>query len=37
MSLIGRVDLRAVALLLVGAASLGGLFWLDRRALRSSG
>jgi len=37
LSLLGRVDLRAVALLLVGGLSLGGLFLLGRRALGSDG
>jgi uncharacterized membrane protein YdjX (TVP38/TMEM64 family) len=37
LSLLGRVDLRAVALLLVGGLSLGGLFLLGRRALRDVG
>ena len=35
VSLLGRVDLRAVALLLVGGIALGGLFWLGRHMLRS--
>ena len=35
LSLIGRADLRAVALVLVGLLSLGGLFWVGRRALRA--
>jgi len=36
LSLLGRADLRSVALLLVGVLSLGGLFWLGRRALRAA-
>jgi phosphatidylserine/phosphatidylglycerophosphate/cardiolipin synthase-like enzyme/uncharacterized membrane protein YdjX (TVP38/TMEM64 family) len=35
VSLLGRLDLRAVALLLVGGISLVGLFWLGRHMLRS--
>jgi phosphatidylserine/phosphatidylglycerophosphate/cardiolipin synthase-like enzyme/uncharacterized membrane protein YdjX (TVP38/TMEM64 family) len=35
LSLIGRTDLRAVALVLVGLLSLGGLVWAGRRALRA--
>jgi uncharacterized membrane protein YdjX (TVP38/TMEM64 family) len=34
LSLIGRADLSAVALVLSGVLALGGLFWLGRRLLR---
>jgi uncharacterized membrane protein YdjX (TVP38/TMEM64 family) len=35
LSLIGQADLRAVALVLVGLLSVGGLVWVGRRALRA--
>jgi uncharacterized membrane protein YdjX (TVP38/TMEM64 family) len=35
LSLIGRADLRSVALILVGMLGLGGLLWLGHRVLQA--